>query len=89
MQTPQEFEIVPEAATSIHCPSCTKVEEAPIVDNLVRIIIGAAVDGGGLDCQAIASKLLNFGSNGASAMAGCRTGVSTQIVEKYVPFCTP
>ena len=66
-----------------------RVEEAPKADALTRIIMEVVEVGGHIDRHTISSKLLSFGSDGASAMSGCRNGVSSQIVQQHAPFCTP
>jgi hypothetical protein len=43
---------------------------------------------GGLDQDAIATKLLCFGADGVSAFQGKRTGVTVQIKKKFAPFST-
>jgi hypothetical protein len=43
-------------------------------------------DLGNLTQEEIASKLICFGTNGMSTFQGHKTGVTTQIREKYAPF---
>jgi hypothetical protein len=44
------------------------------------------INEGGLIREVIASKLVYFGADGMSTFQGHKSGVTTQIREKYAPF---
>jgi hypothetical protein len=56
------------------------------VDHLTERIILALISEGGLIREEIASKLVCFGVDGVSTFQGHKSGVTTQIREKYAPF---
>lgn len=66
--------------------SLQRVECTPNAENLTSLIMEAVANGGGLDSEMIAKKLLSFGADGASALQGQRSGVTMQIKEKHAPF---
>jgi len=70
-----------------HMISLGRVDCAPNARNLTKLIIEAIKNGGGLDREMIASKLLSFGADGASALQGWRSGATVQITEEHAPFC--
>lgn len=66
--------------------SLQRVECSPNAENLTKLIMDSVAIGGGLDPEALASKLLSFGADGVSVLQGHRSGVTTQVKEKYAPF---
>jgi len=65
--------------------SLQRVECSPTAENLTELIVGSVSAGGGLDAEGIATKVLSFGADGASALQGNRTGVTLQLKEKHAP----
>jgi hypothetical protein len=57
-------------------------------NNLTDMLIGALELKGGLDKDAIASKLLCFGADGCSAFQGSKNGVTVQIQKNFAPFAS-
>ena len=57
-------------------------------NNLTNLIMSALSVGDGIADADIAQKLLCFGADGVSSFQGVKTGVTTQIKEKYAPFAT-
>ena len=56
------------------------------VDILTNAIMLSLVEEGRLSYEDIASKLVCFGTHGISTFQGPKTGVTTQIREKWAPF---
>lgn len=56
--------------------SLQHVEYSPNVDKLTKLSIESMATGSGLDSEAIATKLLSFGANGASTLKGNRSEVT-------------
>lgn len=57
-------------------------------NKLTTVIMGALSSGGGVTDSDISQKLLCFGADGVSSFQGLKTGVTSQIKEKYFPFAT-
>jgi hypothetical protein len=57
-------------------------------NGLTELLMGSLSTKGGLNTDAIASKLLCFGVDGVSAFQGKRTGVTVQIKRNFAPFAT-
>jgi hypothetical protein len=57
-------------------------------NGLKKLLMGSLSTKGGLNADAIASKLLWFGADGVSAFQGKRTGVIVQIKRNFAPFPT-
>ena len=55
---------------------------------ITTVIIGALTADGGVTDADIAQKLLSFGADGVNAFQGLKTGVTSQIKEKFAPFST-
>ena len=55
-------------------------------DILTNAIMLSLVEEGGLSREDIASKVVCFGADGVSTFQGPKTGVTTQIREKWAPF---
>jgi hypothetical protein len=62
------------------------VSESGTSDHLTNVIMHALLSKGGLAREEIASKLVCFGADGVSTFQGPKTGVTTQIREKWAPF---
>ena len=56
-------------------------------NNLMNLIVSTLSARGGADTDS-AQKLLCFGADEVSSFQGVKTGVTTQIKEKYAPFAT-
>ena len=69
-----------------HLLHLSQVTEGGRVDHLTSVIIHSLMGEGGLSRSELASKLLCFGSDNVSTFQGSKTGVSTQICEKWAPF---
>jgi hypothetical protein len=65
--------------------SLLRVECAPTSENLTELIVGGMKSGGGLHELAVAQKVISFGADGASALQGCRVGVTQQVKDKHAP----
>jgi hypothetical protein len=55
-------------------------------NNLTEILMGALSINCGLEAANIASKLICFGADGASAFQGSKNGIVKQIKDKHAPF---
>jgi hypothetical protein len=62
------------------------VSESGTSDHLTSVIMHVLLVEGGLSREEIASKLVCFGADGVSTFQGSKTGVTTQIREKWAPF---
>jgi hypothetical protein len=62
------------------------VSEPGTTNHLTERIMLALINEGGLTREEIASKLVCFGADGVSTFQGYKSGVTTQIREKYAPF---
>jgi hypothetical protein len=62
------------------------VSESGTSDHLTNVIMYVLLGEGGLSHEEIASKLVCFRADGVSTFQGTKTGVTTQIREKWVPF---
>lgn len=62
------------------------VTESGRSDYLTSVIMQSLMGEGGLTQAEIANKLLSFGSDGVNTFQGCKTGVATQIRDKWAPF---
>jgi hypothetical protein len=69
-----------------HLLHLSYVSESGTSDHLTSVIMHALLDEGGLSREEIASKLVCFGADGVSTFQGSKTGVTTQIHEKWAPF---
>jgi hypothetical protein len=63
------------------------VSESGTSSHLTSVIMHALLGEGGLTHEEIASKLVCFGADGVSTFQGSKSGVTTQIREKWAPFC--
>ena len=63
------------------------VSDCGIADLLIDAVMHALLGEGRLNREEIGGKLVSFGANGASTFQGPKIGVSTQIREKWAPFC--
>jgi len=52
-----------------------RVECSPTAENLTDLIVGSVRTGGGLDHEGVATKVLSFGTDGASVLQGNCTSV--------------
>jgi hypothetical protein len=57
-------------------------------DKLLQVILTTLAMKGGLSEDFIAQKLLCFGTDGAAAIQGARTGVSKKLLDDYAPFAS-
>jgi hypothetical protein len=62
------------------------VSKSSTSDHLTNVIIYALLYEGGLSREQVASKLVCFGVDEVNTFQGAKTGVTTQIREKWVPF---
>lgn len=63
-----------------------RVQCTPNAENLTKLIMDSVASGGGLESESIARKVISFGADGAAALQGSRSGVTTQVKEKHAPF---
>jgi hypothetical protein len=67
--------------------SLQHVSEGANADNLTDMIMTTLRYHGGLEGDdVIAEKLLCFGADGAAVFQGARSGVTTQLTEKFAPY---
>lgn len=70
-----------------HLYSLQKMESnGTTVNSLIETLMGALSVNCGIEAVDIASKLICFGANGASAFQGSKNGVVKQIKDKHAPF---
>ncbi len=62
------------------------VGEGGNVDKLIVVITQAFMQQGGLTQEETTKRLICFGIDGASIFQGCRTKVTFQLKEKFVPY---
>jgi hypothetical protein len=55
-------------------------------NNLTKVIMESVLQNGGLYKFNLVSKLISFGANGVSIFQGGKSGVTTQLKEKFVPY---
>jgi hypothetical protein len=55
-------------------------------NNLIVIIVQALMQQRGLTQKKITKRLICFGADGASIFQGCRTRMTFQLKEKFVPY---
>jgi len=55
-------------------------------NNLTKVIVESVFQNGGLKKSNLVSKLISFGPNGVSIFQGEKSGVTTQLREKFAPY---
>lgn len=53
---------------------------------MLNLLLEALLSGGGVEEDALASKLMCFAADGVSVFQGYRTRVTTQLVQNFAPF---
>ncbi len=56
------------------------------IDKFTKVIVGSVLQYGGLLEFDLASKFINFGANGVLIFQGVKSGVTTQLKEKFAPY---
>ncbi|KAG0572707.1 hypothetical protein KC19_VG119100 [Ceratodon purpureus] len=84
---PVHYYTVNDWVRVLHVISLRKVDCASIAANLTKLVVEAVKTEGGLNPGQIASKLLTFGADIASALEDWRLEATTHISEEHAPFC--
>lgn len=74
----------------LHIPLLMSLQQlycSPNAKNLTKLIMDVVASGRRLNLSSVASKLVSFDVDGASTLQGTRSGVMTQVRDKYAPFC--
>jgi hypothetical protein len=67
---------------------CILLADGSTANGLTELLMGSLGSKGGLNDDAIASKLVCFGADGVSAFQGKRIGVTVQIKQNFAPHAT-
>lgn len=71
----------------LHLLHLSCVSNCGTIDHLTNVIMQALVEEGELSHELILDKLVLFRANGVGTFQSPQTGMSTQIHEKWAPFC--
>jgi len=70
----------------LHLLHLSYMSEGGTTDHLTNVIMHALISEGGLIYNEIAAKLICFGADSVSTFQGPKSGVTTQIWDKWTPF---